>query len=50
LAGFVYACGFCGHGFALAPAVGEVVARFIRTGQLDPVILPFRPDRFGVVA
>jgi sarcosine oxidase subunit beta len=38
--------GFCGHGFLLAPAVGEVVAQSLISGRLDPRLCAFAPDRF----
>jgi sarcosine oxidase, subunit beta len=38
--------GFCGHGFQLAPAVGEAVARALITGETDPILAPFAPGRF----
>ncbi|MGO6747732.1 NAD(P)/FAD-dependent oxidoreductase [Rhizobium ruizarguesonis] len=39
--------GFCGHGFQLAPAVGEAVADSLTTGTLDPKLAPFAVDRFS---
>jgi glycine/D-amino acid oxidase-like deaminating enzyme len=45
--GFYIAAGMSGHGFKLAPAVGEVMAAMI-TGDEPPVSRdPFRLDRFG---
>ncbi|HET9016627.1 MAG TPA: FAD-binding oxidoreductase, partial [Thermomicrobiaceae bacterium] len=42
--GAFVACGFSGHGFALAPCVGELMAELITTGQssipLEPLGLP----------
>jgi sarcosine oxidase, subunit beta len=38
--------GFCGHGFQLAPAVGEIVAQSLIAGSLDPRLTPFAADRF----
>ena len=38
------ACGFSGHGFKLAPVVGEIVADTV-TGRAGPPAI-FRPDRF----
>ncbi len=44
--GFFIAAGMSGHGFKLAPAVGEMMAALI-TGAAPPVSLaPFRFDRF----
>ncbi|NVN38143.1 NAD(P)/FAD-dependent oxidoreductase [Komagataeibacter swingsii] len=39
--------GFCGHGFELAPAVGETVARSITSGTIDAMIAPFGCGRFA---
>ena len=44
--GFVQANGFSGHGFTLAPAVGELLAKLILTGKTDPLIEPFSIERF----
>lgn len=38
--------GFCGHGFLLAPAVGEVVARSLVESRVDSRLAHFSPDRF----
>jgi len=46
-AGLWHVFGFCGHGFQLAPAVGEAVAASIVTGRTDPLLLPFATDRFA---
>ena len=46
VSGFFIAAGMSGHGFKLAPAVGEMMAALI-TGGLPPVSLaPFRLGRF----
>lgn len=39
--------GFCGHGFQLAPAVGEAVAKSLLSGQTQPILAPFAPGRFA---
>ena len=45
--GFFIAAGMSGHGFKLAPAVGETMAALI-TGSAPPVRpTPFRLDRFA---
>jgi len=45
--GFWIAAGMSGHGFKLAPAVGEMMAALI-TGAEPPVsAAPFRLDRFA---
>jgi glycine/D-amino acid oxidase-like deaminating enzyme len=33
-------------GVTLGPLVGRLLAREILTGEVDPLIAPFRPDRF----
>ncbi|TPJ81927.1 FAD-binding oxidoreductase [Mesorhizobium sp. B2-5-13] len=38
--------GFCGHGFQLAPAVGEAVMRSLAEGQTSNLLAPFSPQRF----
>jgi len=41
-----HAFGFCGHGFQLAPAVGEALARLILDGDSAFDLTSFRADRF----
>ena len=45
--GLFYAFGFCGHGFQLGPAVGDVMAELIATGQTSTPIAPFSIARFA---
>lgn len=45
--GLWHVFGFCGHGFQLAPAVGETVAKSLISGLVDPRLAPFAPDRFA---
>ncbi|MBY5760258.1 FAD-binding oxidoreductase [Rhizobium leguminosarum] len=45
--GLWHVFGFCGHGFQLAPAVGEIVAQSLITGDVDPRLAPFAADRFA---
>ncbi|GBD15690.1 Hydrogen cyanide synthase subunit HcnC [bacterium HR26] len=45
--GFVFACGFSGHGFALAPAIGELIAELITTGCPSLPLDALSPARFG---
>jgi sarcosine oxidase subunit beta len=45
--GLYYAFGFCGHGFQLGPAVGDVMAELITTGQTSTQIAPFAIRRFS---
>ena len=50
LPGFFVAAGMSGHGFKLAPAIGEMMAALV-TGTVSPVSLaPFRLNRFQGVA
>ena len=45
--GFYFACGFSGHGFMHAPAVGKLIAGLVLEGKTSsPDISPFSPDRF----
>jgi sarcosine oxidase, subunit beta len=47
VAGFWLCCGFSGHGFMQAPAIGRLLAAAI-TGQGSEIDLePFAPDRFA---
>jgi sarcosine oxidase len=43
----VFAAGFSGHGFSLAPAVGEALADLSTEGGTDRNVAPFGLDRFG---
>lgn len=45
--GLLHVFGFCGHGFQLAPAVGEAVAESVINGVIDPRLAPFAVDRFA---
>lgn len=47
LPGFVQVCGFTGHGFMMAPAVGRIVARLLALGEHHPMLDRWRPDRFA---
>jgi sarcosine oxidase subunit beta len=44
--GLLVAAGFSGHGFALAPAVGSLLAEYVTKGQLSELLKPFGLDRF----
>ena len=46
LNGFYLATGFSGHGFMLAPAVGEIMANLIAESTSDPVLREFSLQRF----
>ncbi len=39
------ATGWSGHGFALAPAVAELLAAWVTTGRWSPLLEPFRASR-----
>ena len=43
---FIQACGFTGHGFMMAPAVGRILARFIADGARHPMLKRWDPSRF----
>ncbi len=45
--GLVHAYGFSGHGFALAPLVGEIVAQLLLQGATNHPVTPFAADRFA---
>jgi len=45
--GLFIAAGFSGHGFAIGPGVGSLIADFITTGRLSELLSPFNLDRFG---
>ena len=46
LEGFYLAAGFSGHGFMLAPAVGEIMANLIAGLKSDPILQDFSLQRF----
>jgi sarcosine oxidase subunit beta len=45
--GIYGACGFSGHGFMQAPAVGAAVADELLTGSSSFDLSPYRPERFA---
>ncbi len=47
LEGFVFAGGFSGHGFALAPTIGELIAELITMGRPSLPLDALSPLRFG---
>jgi len=47
LDGFYLATGFSGHGFMLAPAVGEIMAGLISGAGIDPLVREFSLQRFA---
>lgn len=46
----VYATGWCGHGWAIAPAVTRMLAQWGETGVMAPLLAPFSHARFGMAA
>ena len=42
----IQVCGFTGHGFMMAPAVGGIVARYLARGQHHPMLDRWDPSRF----
>jgi sarcosine oxidase subunit beta len=44
--GYLLATGFSGHGFALAPSVGALLAEFILTGKTSIPLHQLSPQRF----
>jgi glycine/D-amino acid oxidase-like deaminating enzyme len=45
--GLFVAAGMSGHGFKLAPAVGEMMAALVTGGEPPVSLAPFRLDRFA---
>lgn len=46
LDGLILATGFCGHGFALSPAVGKAIADLVTTGQIPEELAALTLARF----
>jgi sarcosine oxidase subunit beta len=44
--GLFLCTGFSGHGFALGPLIGELVAGWLASGERPDVLAPFDPERF----
>ncbi|MHA3684777.1 NAD(P)/FAD-dependent oxidoreductase [Leucobacter sp. HY1910] len=44
--GVIFATGWSGHGFAIAPAVAELIAQWCETGQKPALLEPFHLARF----
>jgi anaerobic carbon-monoxide dehydrogenase iron sulfur subunit len=40
------ASGFCGHGFAIGPLVGQYLAQWVASGERPAALAPFRRNRF----
>lgn len=43
----VQVCGFTGHGFMMAPAVGRLLARLLAKGERHPMLDRWDPSRFA---
>jgi glycine oxidase len=46
----VVASGHFRHGVVLAPVTGDLIAGLVATGEADPLLAPFTPDRWAVRA
>jgi len=44
--GLILAAGFSGHGFAIGPGIGSLIAQFMATGQWPDMLKPFGIERF----
>jgi sarcosine oxidase subunit beta len=45
----LYATGWCGHGWAIAPSLTQLIAEWGKTGAKHPLLRPFSHERFGGV-
>ena len=45
--GIIQLCGFTGHGFMMAPVVGEIVGQWLATGEKHPILDHWDPCRFA---
>jgi len=43
----IYAAGWCGHGWAIAPPLTQMLTEWALTGTRPPLLSPFSQDRFG---
>jgi sarcosine oxidase subunit beta len=46
VAGLILAAGFSGHGFAIGPGVGALMADYLATGEWSSMLAPFALERF----
>ena len=46
LPGFYFASCFCGHGYGISPAVGQLMAEYVADGKPSISLDAFRFDRF----
>ena len=44
--GLILASGFSGHGFAIGPGVGSLIAEYIAAGRWSDMLKPFDIERF----
>jgi sarcosine oxidase subunit beta len=44
--GLILAAGFSGHGFAIGPGIGSLIAQYLTTGQWPDMLKPFGIERF----
>ena len=44
--GLIVAAGFSGHGFAVGPGIGSLLAQYLATGQWPDMLKPFGIERF----
>lgn len=44
----IQVCGFTGHGFMMAPAVGRLLAAYLHDGTRHPMLERWRPERFAL--
>jgi sarcosine oxidase subunit beta len=45
-----FATGWTGHGFAIAPAVAQLLAEWVLTGRPETELLPFGLARLGLAS
>ncbi len=43
----LYATGWCGHGWAIAPAITQLLAEWGESGTMAPLLAPFSHERFS---
>ncbi|MEM7425620.1 MAG: FAD-binding oxidoreductase [Pseudomonadota bacterium] len=44
----IYAAAWCGHGWAIAPSVTQMLAEWAVSGERPPLLAPFTHKRFGI--
>ena len=48
--GLIVAAGFSGHGFAVGPGVGSLIAQYVTTNQWPEMLKPFGLERFEAIS